>query len=168
LKEYEITHGAKPDFLIIDYLDLLFPNDKRIDPSNLFIKDKFVSEEIRALMHETNAFGATASQLTRCVSLDTMVIEEHRGPIQIRNVTPGDRIAGSAGFVEVKDVFQTGKKVGYRIKTKSGKTIICSENHRFPTPRGLMSISGGLSVGDKLTTENCHSTERNDYDWTTS
>jgi replicative DNA helicase len=65
LKEYEIVNGHPPDFILIDYLDLLFPNDKRIDPSNLFIKDKFVSEEIRALMHETNTFGATASQLTR-------------------------------------------------------------------------------------------------------
>lgn len=65
LKEYEIVNGYAPDFILIDYLDLLFPNDKRIDPSNLFIKDKFVSEEIRALMHETNTFGATASQLTR-------------------------------------------------------------------------------------------------------
>lgn len=65
IKEYEIVNGQPPDCIIIDYLDLVHPNDKRIDVSNLFIKDKFVSEEIRALMHETNTFGATASQLTR-------------------------------------------------------------------------------------------------------
>lgn len=65
LKEYEIVHSHPPDALIIDYLDLVWPNDNRVDPSNLFIKDKFVSEEIRALMHETNTFGASASQMTR-------------------------------------------------------------------------------------------------------
>jgi DnaB-like helicase C terminal domain len=65
LKEYEIVNGYPPDFIIIDYLDLVHPNDKHIDISNLFNKDKFVSEEIRALMHETNTWGCSASQLTR-------------------------------------------------------------------------------------------------------
>lgn len=65
IKEYEIINGHKPDAVIVDYLDLVYPTDSRIDPSNLFVKDKFVSEEIRALMDETNTFGATASQLTR-------------------------------------------------------------------------------------------------------
>jgi DnaB-like helicase C terminal domain len=65
LKEYEIINGFPPDAIIIDYLDLVHPNSKGIDLSNLHLKDKFVSEEIRALMHESNTFGATASQLTR-------------------------------------------------------------------------------------------------------
>lgn len=65
VKEYEIRIGRKPDAILIDYLDLMYPTNGRIDPSNLFIKDKFVSEELRAFYHETNAFGATASQLNR-------------------------------------------------------------------------------------------------------
>jgi KaiC/GvpD/RAD55 family RecA-like ATPase len=65
IKEYAITFGHKPDAVIIDYLDLCSPNNKAIDISNLFIKDKCVSEEIRALMHETDTFGATASQMNR-------------------------------------------------------------------------------------------------------
>lgn len=65
LKEFEIQIGQKPDAILIDYLDLMYPTNARIDPSNLFIKDKFVSEELRAFYHEANAFGATASQLNR-------------------------------------------------------------------------------------------------------
>lgn len=65
LKEYEISTGERPDFIIVDYMDLLMPNNSKIDPSNLFVKDKFVSEELRALMHRTNTFGATAGQLNR-------------------------------------------------------------------------------------------------------
>ena len=65
LKEYEISTGIKPDFIVVDYMDLLVPNNTKIDPSNLFVKDKFVSEELRALMHITNTFGATAGQLNR-------------------------------------------------------------------------------------------------------
>ncbi len=65
IKELQIKTGLKPDCIVIDYLDLMYPNNQRIDVSNLFVKDKYVSEEIRALMYETDSFGATASQLNR-------------------------------------------------------------------------------------------------------
>lgn len=65
LKNYEIETQRKADVLIVDYLDLLFPNNKRIDPSNLFVKDKFVTEELRGLMVEKQMIGQTAAQLNR-------------------------------------------------------------------------------------------------------
>lgn len=65
LKTYEIETQKKPDVLVVDYLDLLFPNNKRIDPSNLFVKDKFVTEELRGLMVERQMIGQTAAQLNR-------------------------------------------------------------------------------------------------------
>ena len=65
LKEFQIKTGLKPDCLVVDYLDLMYPNNIKIDATSLFVKDKFVSEELRGLMHETNTFGATASQLNR-------------------------------------------------------------------------------------------------------
>jgi replicative DNA helicase len=160
IKEYEIVNGKKPDAIIIDYLDLMHPNAKNIDISNLFNKDKFVSEEIRALMHETNTFGASASQLTRCVSLDTVVITKDRGPIKIALLKEGDQIAGSSGFVKVNQILPTTKQTAYLIKTKSGKSILCSANHRFPTSEGLRSIQNGLTVGDLLNTQYSQSTKR--------
>ena len=65
LKNYEIETGTKADALVVDYLDLLFPNNKKIDPSNLFVKDKFVTEELRGLMVERKMIGQTAAQLNR-------------------------------------------------------------------------------------------------------
>ncbi len=65
LKEFEIQTGKRPDAIIVDYLDLMYPNNNRIDPSELFVKDKYVSEELRGLMDETNTFGASAAQLNR-------------------------------------------------------------------------------------------------------
>ena len=50
---------------MVDYLDLLFPNSKNIDLSNLNIKDKFVTEELRGLGVERNIIVVTASQLNR-------------------------------------------------------------------------------------------------------
>ena len=65
LKNYEIETQRRPDALVVDYLDLLFPNNKKIDPSNLFVKDKFVTEELRGLMVERQMIGQTAAQLNR-------------------------------------------------------------------------------------------------------
>lgn len=49
IRELTIQRGVKPDALIIDYIDLMAPNQKRVDQSNLFIKDKLVAEAVRAL-----------------------------------------------------------------------------------------------------------------------
>lgn len=65
LKEYEIKTGKKPDVLLVDYLDLLMPMSKKISPADLFIKDKYVSEELRNLAMEKNCIFVTASQLNR-------------------------------------------------------------------------------------------------------
>lgn len=65
LKEYEIKTGKKPDVLLVDYLDLLMPLSKKISPADLFIKDKYVSEELRNLAMEKNCIFVTASQLNR-------------------------------------------------------------------------------------------------------
>src|SRR5210317_2210520 len=65
LKEYEIKMGRKVDVLLVDYLDLLMPIGKRISAENLFIKDKYVSEELRNLAMELQCVFVTAAQLNR-------------------------------------------------------------------------------------------------------
>ena len=65
LKEYQVKKGQKPDVLLIDYLDLMMPLSVKVSPSDLFVKDKYVSEEIRNLAMETNCITVTASQLNR-------------------------------------------------------------------------------------------------------
>jgi hypothetical protein len=65
LKEYEIKTGRKVDVLLIDYLDLMYPIAAKISAENLFVKDKYVSEELRNLAMELNTIFVTASQLNR-------------------------------------------------------------------------------------------------------
>ena len=70
LKELEIQMGLRPDVLVIDYMDLIAPNDKRIDVSNLHIKDKFVAQELRAMARDGlgpdhKLLCISASQLNR-------------------------------------------------------------------------------------------------------
>ena len=65
LKELQVQTGMKADFLCIDYLDLLMPVSAKVSPNDLFVKDKYVSEELRNLAKELNVLFVTASQLNR-------------------------------------------------------------------------------------------------------
>ena len=65
IKEYEIKTDRKVDVILVDYLDLLMPNGAKVSAENLFIKDKYVSEELRNLAMELNTVFVTASQLNR-------------------------------------------------------------------------------------------------------
>ena len=50
---------------MVDYLDLVMPVSAKVSPSDLFVKDKYVSEELRNLAREFNILMITASQLNR-------------------------------------------------------------------------------------------------------
>lgn len=65
LREYEIQSGVKVDALLVDYLDLMMPIAAKISAENLFVKDKYVSEELRNLAVERKMLLVTASQLNR-------------------------------------------------------------------------------------------------------
>ena len=65
LKELQVQTGIKVEFLMIDYLDLLMPVSAKVSPSDLFVKDKYVSEELRNLAKELGVLMVTASQLNR-------------------------------------------------------------------------------------------------------
>jgi KaiC/GvpD/RAD55 family RecA-like ATPase len=65
LKEYQIKTGRRVDFVMVDYLDLLMPVSAKVSPNDLFVKDKYVSEELRNLSKELGILMVTASQLNR-------------------------------------------------------------------------------------------------------
>ena len=65
LKELQVKTGKRVDFLCVDYLDLIMPVSAKVSPNDLFVKDKYVSEELRNLAKELNVLFVTASQLNR-------------------------------------------------------------------------------------------------------
>lgn len=65
IKEYEIQTGVKVDAILVDYLDLMMPMSKKISAENLFVKDKYVTEELRNLAVELQTVTVSASQLNR-------------------------------------------------------------------------------------------------------
>jgi KaiC/GvpD/RAD55 family RecA-like ATPase len=64
LKEYEIMKGHVPDAMVVDYMDLMASNQS-ISAENQFIRDKYISEELRSIANEFNLMMITASQLNR-------------------------------------------------------------------------------------------------------
>ena len=65
IKEVQVQTGIRVDFMMVDYLDLLMPVSAKVSPNDLFVKDKYVSEELRNLAKELNVLFVTASQLNR-------------------------------------------------------------------------------------------------------
>ena len=65
LKEVQVQTGLRVDFIMCDYLDLLMPVSAKVSPNDLFVKDKYVSEELRNLSQELGILLVTASQLNR-------------------------------------------------------------------------------------------------------
>lgn len=149
IKEYQIQNDIKVDCVLLDYLDLMNPAKVKISSDNISQKDKHVSEELRNFAMEGNYLFATASQLNRCLTLDTKVISNGK-KINIIDVEEGDWLESDEGPVRVVTKYPVSKQPVYRIKTKSGKIFECSANHKIPTDDGLKTINSGLKVGDKV------------------
>lgn len=64
LKEFELKNGYIPDLLIVDYLDIMSPNE-HVSADNVFEKDKRSAEQLRDILFDYNMYGATASQQNR-------------------------------------------------------------------------------------------------------
>ena len=60
IKELQIQTGKRVDCMCVDYLDLLMPATKRVPAGDLFIKDKYVTEEIRNFAMETETVMAVS------------------------------------------------------------------------------------------------------------
>ena len=93
LREYEIQSGVKVDALLVDYLDLMMPINAKISPENLFVKDKYVSEELRNLAAERNMLLSTASQLGRA-AVEEIEYDHHHIAGGISKINTSDNVIG--------------------------------------------------------------------------
>lgn len=92
-KELTIQTGMKLDFLCVDYLDLLMPVGAKVSPSDLFVKDKYVSEELRNLAKDLNVLFVTASQLNR-TAVDEIEFDHSHISGGISKINTADNVFG--------------------------------------------------------------------------
>lgn len=118
-KEWEIKTGKKIDAIVVDYLDLMFPCDKRIDISNAFQKDKYTSEEMRALAGERNLLCVTASQLNRTSVQESEFDHSHIAG-GISKINTADNVFGILATPQMRE---NGKYQLQFLKTRSSSAV---------------------------------------------
>lgn len=119
VKELEIQSKKKLDFLAVDYLDLLMPAGVKINPSDVFTKDKFVSEELRNLAQELNVLFVTASQLNRS-SIDEVEFDHSHVAGGISKIYSADNVFG---IFTSRAMRERGKYQLHLMKTRSSSGV---------------------------------------------
>jgi hypothetical protein len=132
---------------------------------NSYTYIKAIAEELRGLAVEFEIPIMTATQINRdgfndkspdmtstseCLDPYSVITEKTKGDILLKDVSVGDEILSHDGYKVVRMKHCPKIKKSYRIKMKSGKEIICSADHVFPTKDGRMSINDGLKISSKI------------------
>jgi intein/homing endonuclease len=87
---------------------------------------------------------------SECIFVDELVETLGGETKKISDVVPGDQLISQDEFKTVMFVHHKKPKDCVRITLKSGKSIIVSKDHVFPTKSGRKSVNTGLNVGDLL------------------
>jgi len=119
IKEFEIQTNSKVDFLMVDYLDLLMPVGVKVSPENLFVKDKYVSEELRNLAKELNVLFITASQLNRN-AVDEVEFDHSHISGGISKINTADNVFG---IFTSRAMRESGKYQLQLLKTRSSSGV---------------------------------------------
>lgn len=93
VREYEINKDVKVDCILVDYLDLMSPISAKVSPGDLFIKDKYVSEELRNFAMESKTLFVTASQLNRG-AVEEIEFDHHHIAGGISKIQTADNVVG--------------------------------------------------------------------------
>lgn len=165
MKELKTKKNFTPDVIMVDYLNLASSYRVGLNVGG-YAYIKAVTEELRGLAMQNNVAVISPTQTNRsgqnatdfelnevgeCIDINSKLITK-KGEIAIKDIEVGELVLGSNGWVTVLIKHHIKKKKVFKIKTKSGKEIICSAEHQFPTSNGRKSISEGLAIGDKLNT----------------
>ncbi len=169
LNDMKMKLDFVPDIIFIDYLNLCTSfRLKGANAANSYTIIKSIAEELRGLAMEfdlpvvsatqanRSAYGNSDIDLTNtseCIFSDEKVEKRDGTLIKIKDVKPGDQIKSNDGYKTVMFAHHEKIKKCFKITTKSGKSIVCSGDHVFPTDSGRISINTGLEIGNKLSSK---------------
>jgi len=167
IKELELKTKKKIDCILIDYLDLMMPKSKKVSPADLFIKDKYVSEELRNLAVESKMLMATASQLNRA-SVEEIEFDHSHIAGGLSKVQTADNVFGiftsramkergryQVQFMKTRSSSGVGQKVDleFDVDTLRIKDLIEEEGqHQFK--KQTSTVYDSLKQKSKISGEN--------------
>jgi replicative DNA helicase len=157
--------------IVIDYLQLM-RSSKRTENRNQELSE--IARACKTLARELKVPIVALSQLSRavesrndkrpllsdlreCVTGDTRLMDARTGRLTpIREVKAGDQILGMGrgqkiGAYQVRDVWPTGVKPVWTLKTRTGRTVTATANHPFFTVAGWKCLEA-LCPHDLLAT----------------
>lgn len=156
IKEFEVQKGVTVDAILLDYLDLCMPMSVKVSPSDMFVKDKYVSEELRNLAVDLNILFVTASQLNRASHEEVEFDHSHiSGGISKINtadnvigifVTPTMKENGryQIQFMKTRSSSGVGSKVDLKFSVKSLRISDLEEGDQTSTEASTSSIINNL------------------------
>lgn len=168
LNELRMKKNFVPDIIFVDYLNICASSRvKGAASANSYTLVKSIAEEVRGLAMEFGVAIVTSSQFNRsaydssdvdlsntseCIYKDENVIKSDGTVTKISDLKPGDKIKSNDNSKIVTMVHHPKIKDCVRIKTKSGKSIIVSKDHVFPSKASdgtvsRLSINKGLNKG---------------------
>jgi archaellum biogenesis ATPase FlaH len=164
IKEYQVKTGMKPDVLLVDYLDLMMPLSVKVSPSDLFVKDKYVSEELRNLAMETNTVVVTAAQLNRS-SIDEIEFDHSHISGGLSKIQTADNVFGiftsramreqgkyQIQFMKTRSSSGVGQKIDLGFDIDSLRVIDLEENEAPSTHKN--SIYQSLKSQSRVIEDN--------------
>ncbi len=168
LNELALKKSFRPDVIFIDYINICTSmRVKSNGVANSYSIVKSIAEELRGLAVEFDVPIITSTQVSRggfnstdidltdtseCIFVDETVELRDGQTKKICDVEVGDQIKSQDEYKTVMMVHHKKEKECVKVITKSGKEIIVSKDHVFPTNRGRLSVNQGLTVGDYLNT----------------
>lgn len=167
LNELKLKKNFVPQIIMIDYLNICASSRMKGmgGAINSYSYIKSIAEEVRGLAVEFDLPIVTATQSNRdgfgnsdvdlnntsdCIYVGESVCLKDNTVKQIGDVVPGDQITSQDEFKTTMFVHHKKPKECVKITLKSGKTIIVSRDHVFPSNNGRRCINSGLSIGDRL------------------
>lgn len=144
LKHYELTFKAKPDVIIVDYLDLLSPNGGVGKSMGVSEQDKLKSEQLAEVAYVYNAIMISASQ-------------QNREAIRMASPDQGV-IAGGITKVNTVDNYISifmdpamrvqGDMIIYFLKTRSSSAVGTSKQLKFNADNLQITDTGSAPIRD--------------------
>ena len=153
VKELEVQKNIKIECMCIDYLDLLMPVSVMVNPSDQYIKDKYVSEELRNLAKELDIVMVTASQLNR-TAVDESVFDHSHIAGGISKINTADNVFAIYTTASLRE---QGRYQLQLMKTRSSAGVGQSVDLLFDTK--TLRITSDNSNGTTSDSTNAKSSE---------
>ena len=123
--------------------------DIQVSKNNLFFANGILTHNCGF-----NTSSPGMENISECIEVNQIITLRDGTKKKIGDAEFGDQIATHDGYKTVTQVHHKNVKSCYKIKLKSGKEIVVSSKHKFPTSDGRLSVEDGLRIGAKLNTKN--------------